>query len=255
MNFSRFHSLPAAELSTVFEHLPKVDDPEDVAAIAALFENRALVLIRSGSSTELRDESVALNRFVYSKAGRQMEPRHHELIAQLKTVADMLARAAERTDPTFVSAVLSSHKKYAQRVVEFLWRAGEPVARQELLKELDLEESHLSHMLRDLEDADVVTRLRSPGTKEVRIALAPVGRELVRRQYIPDWFRWAMDRIADAIKGLTPEAPARIEHQLAELRAPSRLIADHVNSLVSLASHRGTGARSEAREQASPAIR
>ncbi len=233
MNISRFHGVPASELGPVFEHLRSTTNAQERGAVASLFENRALGLIRNGSSTQLRDEGAALNRFLYSRMGREFEERDHALSERLKTIADLVARAGQRNDAAFVASVLSSHKKYAQPMIEFLWRAGEPVPRQTLLRELGIEESHLSHILRDLEDADVIARIRWPGTKEVRISLAPTGRDLVKQQLVPAWFLSAMKFIQDAVHGLKTTS-AEIAERLLQDHVPSRLVADHVEEVIKL---------------------
>lgn len=255
MNISRFHRVAAADLAPVFEQLRDTSDPDVLAGIGALFENRAIGLLRTGSSSQLRDEAAVLNRFLYGRAGRELEVRDRDLMQRLRTISDLVARASERTDPMFVAAVLSSHKKYAQPILEYLWRAGEAVPRQQLLNELGIEESHLSHVLRDLEDADVIARIKFPGTKEVRIALAPVGRDLVKHQLIPPWFLSAVKYITDAINGLKPERADTVDTALSELQAPSRLIADHVNEVVRLASNQLGRTRSEARSATGPRAR
>jgi FixJ family two-component response regulator len=71
-------------------------------------------------------------------------------------------------------------------VLEILAERGSAVPRSEIRKRLDLSESNLSHLLRDLHEADLITRHRETG-REIVLDLGPVGRDIVQRSVAPKW--------------------------------------------------------------------
>ena len=145
----------------------------------------------------------------------------------------MLSTAGQRTDTTFLNAVLASHSKYAQRICELLARAGsDGLPRRELLAKLSVTESHLSHILADLEEAHVVVRLRSLGTKEVRVTLDSAGRDLVSEQLEPLWFVAIAEVLGDVARGKPAPAPKKIASKLEQAHVPSQLVVARVHDLV-----------------------
>jgi DNA-binding MarR family transcriptional regulator len=234
LNVARFHTVPSTELDAVAEQAVSETDAEVAEALVSLFRNRALRLIRNGSSSELRDEAALLNRHLYSPAGREVNRRNPDRHASLRMVAEMIGEASRRTDSIFLSAVLQSHSRYARSIVEMVSRAGsEGLPRQRLLTELMIpSESYLSHILADLEEADVIVRLRRPHTKGVRVVLGQAGRDLLRETLLPEWFMAMMTILTEAVLYRVSPPPAKVAAALEKAAIPSRLLIDHVNELL-----------------------
>jgi hypothetical protein len=232
-NVSRFHYLPSEELDPIIESAMAETNDEGRDVWVALFRNRALNLIRKGSSLALRREAAVLNRNLFSPAGRQVQRDAAAYHARLATIADMLSTAGQRTDTAFLNAVLASHSKYAQRICELLARAGaNGLPRRELLAKLDVTESHLSHILADLEKAHVVVRLRSTGTKEVRVTLDSAGRDLVTEQLEPRWFVAIAEVLDDVARGNAPPPASKVASKLERANVPSQLVVARVHDLL-----------------------
>jgi len=235
LNVARYRSVPCSEMGPVVERALTVKEEEAVETWIALFRNRALVLVRNGSSSALREEAAMLNQGLYSLSGdiaRKQNPEYH---ARLRMIADLVGEAGQRTDTIFLSALLSSHKNYAKRIVEMLAQAGqEGLPRKEILAKLRIEESHLSHVLADLEAADVVIRMRRSGTKEVRVVLGPAGRELIDETFLPKWFRQFVDFFAEAIEHrVVPDHDALLSI-LEKAKISRSLAAEPVKKLLAL---------------------
>ncbi len=234
LSISRFHTVPPAEIGDVVKSAVAETDVDVLEAWTSLFRNRALRLIRCGSTSELREESVTLNRHLYSAAGRELLSRDPSSHARLQMIADMLGEAAQRSDTVFVSAVLSSHNKYARPSLEMLARAGtDGVPRQKILTDLRIpSESYLSHILADFEKADLVIKLRRSGTKGVRVAIGSAGRDFVNQQLLPQWFLSVVDIVSKAADNHVAPPPAEVASILESADSPSKLVADHVSGLL-----------------------
>ena len=233
-DIARFHDLDSHEMHPIVERALAEQDEAAREMWVALFRNRALKLIRKGSSIALGSEAAALNRHLNSSAGRAVREADPSYYARLATIADMLTVAGQRTDSVFLSAVLSSHGKYARSILEMLADAGdEGLPRRALLDRLKVSESHLSHILRDLEEADVVIRFRRPGLKEVRVALGHAGRDLISERLLPAWFTTAEQLILDATRGAVPDH-ATVAEALQRANVPSRLLVGRIKDLVSV---------------------
>jgi DNA-binding MarR family transcriptional regulator len=233
-NLSRFHYFETSEMHPIVEQALAEKGDRAREGWVALFRNRALQLIRKGSSLELAAEAALLNRHLYSPTGRTLQQEAAVFHARLATIADMLTQAGQRSDPAFLSAVLSSHQKYAQSILEALAGAGDDgLPRRDLLSLLQVEESHLSHILGALEKADVIVRLRRPGLKEVRVVLGHMGRNLVNEKILPRWYMKMEQFIVDAAQGGAPEA-GTVAEELEEAKVPSRLMATRINTLVTV---------------------
>jgi DNA-binding MarR family transcriptional regulator len=243
LNLSRFHTSPASELGPLLEAVASESDDGAVDAMLAVLRNRALRLIRSGSSSDLSAEAAVLNRYLFSRAGRALQSRDASRHTRIRMIAEMVGEAGQRTDSVFLSAVLSSHTKYARPIVEMLSRAGsEGLPRKQLLQKLNVEESHLSHILADLQDADVIVKYRRPGKKEVRVGLGPAGREIVGTTLLPEWFSCTLKIFRDAADGTQPR-DSQIVQTLEKSGVPSKMIADHVVQFASELARGATGNR------------
>lgn len=233
-NVSQFHYYDSSEMHSVVEQALAEKEDRARDTWIALFRNRALQLLRKGSSLSIAAEGAVLNRHLYSPAGRTIQKEDPVYFARIATIADMLTTAGQRTDSAFLGAVLSSHRKYAQAILEALAEAGEDgLRRRDLLEQLDVEESHLSHILGALQKADVIARHKLPGSKEVRVILGPAGRDLIDEKILPAWYTTMEQFVLDAAKGAMTETTA-VTRSLQEAKVPSRLMLTRISNLVAV---------------------
>jgi len=94
-------------------------------------------------------------------------------------------------------------------------------------RRLGLAESHLSHLLRDLEEASLVVRYRPQGGKEVVVVLGPAGKEIVAESILPPWIERLSEALESASRGdlIDPKELVRVLHVAG---APSLLAADRL---------------------------
>lgn len=207
------------------EHLSFASD------LRAILIYRALERLRSGTRAEMREEAIAVETFLASEAAAALSK---EEAGAWSAIAQVLIEAARRSDPEAVEMILRGHPLYGQRVLELLAANGDrPLPRTQLIEKLRISQSQLSHLLRDLEEADLIARTREGG-REVMVSLGPVGREHVERNLFPNWVNVAAGHIAAALEGTelrarpeieavirTAGAPALIAQQLALALSPS----------------------------------
>jgi DNA-binding MarR family transcriptional regulator len=242
-NLTALHDVSASDVGKQLDRLPLVTADEDLQhAVTSLLRNRALHLIRKGSRSDLNEESLMLNRFLYSRKGKALRQEMPEFCARQDAVADLIAEAARRSDTESVDAILRSHKTHGMRLLELLARhEPEPVQRSVIRAELGLSESHLSHVLADFEEADVVVRRRTEG-KEILVALGPAGREIVTSTLAPAWVEALIDVIAALVRGDVHEDwedfSLDIEQKLRRKGLPSTLIVDRLKPLFDAAATR-----------------
>ena len=72
-NLSRYHYFETSEMQPIVEQALAETGDRAREAWVALFRNRALQLIRKGSSLELAAEAALLNRHLYSPTGRTLQ--------------------------------------------------------------------------------------------------------------------------------------------------------------------------------------
>ena len=121
----------------------------------------------------------------------------------------------------------ASSSSLGRAVLELLAGEGQPVSRSEIKRRLGLAESHLSHLLRDLEATGMIVRRRAEKGREVLVALGPEGHRVVEASLLPRW----VDRLAGLIAG-TGKDPLRdlatVAGELVAAGAPSRAAADRL---------------------------
>lgn len=208
-------------------------DAKDERALNGLLRSRTLRLLRQGSREEISEEAVQLSRFLESESGKALGRVRAELYGGWCAFADLLIAAGHRRDAAAVDSILRSYGGNARRLLEFLAGRGAgretgddtPIAvpRSEVKKHLELSESHLSHLLRDLEESDLVFRYRVPKGREVMVELGPLGQRVVNTKVFPSWVTYLVDRIADPDENrLDTDA---IRRELVERGAPSEAVA------------------------------
>lgn len=213
------------EIRPLLDALAADPAPEPARRLRALLLDRALRLLRTGSRAEIDDEATALERFLASAEGRELLEGSAEVFGGLSALARLLAGAADRADPAAVDSILRNDEGRGQQVLELLARRGDPVPRKKIKAELGLSESHLSHVLRELEEADLIVRYRQGRGKEVLVKLGLVGREVVERAVLPSWIQLVIERLAEARAGV-PIDREKVAAELHEHGAPSRLAAE-----------------------------
>jgi DNA-binding MarR family transcriptional regulator len=197
-----------------------LEDPSALDAAGELLEDRVIHLLREGSLEEIGEEVTSLLRFLEGGPGAAWAKTAPERHGAWTTLGRLLAEAAEKRDEGAIQTVLRSHKGKGRQVLEILARRGQPTPRGEILRELGIEESHLSHLLYDLEQADLIRRSREG--REVMVALDWAGRDVVEGEIDPPWATYVVERIRELRHGNRDFGTAEeIERDLAARRIPS----------------------------------
>lgn len=222
---------PFESIAGYLDVLAEKGDPQDERALTGLLQSRTLRLLRQGSREEINEEALHLSRFLESENGKALGRDRAELYGGWCALADLLIAAGRRRDEAAVDSILQSYGGNARRLLEFLAGRGagrenddEPpvaVQRSEVKKHLELSESHLSHLLRDLEEADLVFRYRVPKGREVMLELGPLGRRVVNTKVFPGWVTYLVHLISE----LDEPDPGTIQRELVERGAPSEAVA------------------------------
>jgi DNA-binding MarR family transcriptional regulator len=226
LDLSGFVDTPMAEVVPFVEEVLR-KDPSRLAVdrLSSLFFDRTLQLLREGSRTQIMEECAELDRFLVSPTAESLKAKHPDLFGAWTALSDLLGEAGRRSDRAAVDSILASLKGYGRTILEMLAERGAPVPRSEILKRLDVSESHLSHILRDMDEADLIIRYRDQG-KQIVIDLGPVGREVVERSVLPAWIGIVIEHLRQCAEGVAPPADAdAFEAELVSAGAPSRVAA------------------------------
>ena len=228
LDFTVLKGAPPAALREALERAGDALTPESLDAITGLLLDRCLDLLRRGSRQDILEESLVVNRFLAGSAGRALKQGQPEIFGNWAAVGDLLSEAARRTDAAAVDSILLSSKGRGRSILELLAGAGRSVARSQIKHRLGLAESQLSHLLRDLEEADLILRYRPEGSREVLVELGPAGRQLARRSLLPEWVeQTVMILTAIAEQGTVMNAGDLSEELMA--RGASALVADKLS--------------------------
>jgi DNA-binding MarR family transcriptional regulator len=223
------------ELRPVLEQTrPAASDRPMAEAVGGLILHRTLKLLRDSSRDDILTEGIALDGFLTSPAGDQFRTTHPDLYFAWQGVSALLGEAARRSDRAAIESILRSHDGHGRAVLELLAERAEPVRRADVRERLQLSESHMSHVLRDLEEADLIER--RPSGREVALALGPVGREVVARHVLPEWVRHLVDVLQRArhAQADLPQAEA-LADELSRKGAPSRLVSRQLAEAIAAA--------------------
>lgn len=181
LELSGLDGAPFEELRPHLESLAA--SPEHQAleqVLTALLLDRCLRQLRRGARSEIAEECLQLSRFLESPAGEALRVARPELHGSWGAFADLLAEAAGRSAPDAVDSILRNHKGRGQQVLEILAEQETPLRRSVLRERLGgFSESQLSHLLRDLEECELIVRYRPEGSKEVLVELGALGRERI----------------------------------------------------------------------------
>ena len=226
MDLTGLIGAPMSRLAPVLEEGIREQRPaEALGRMGALLVERTLHLLRRASRAEILEECLELGKLLIGPAGTALREAHPEIYGAWFGLSRLLAEAARRSDRAAVDSILRSYKGQAQSVLEALAERGGPMPRSEVRARLGVSESYLSHILRDLDEADLIVRRREEG-RDIVLDLGPVGREVVQQSVLPPWLdhvAGVLDRLRSG-EGEAPEAD-RLEAELMDRGAPSRLAA------------------------------
>lgn len=148
----------------------------------ALLTDHAITAVREASTDDLAVDADHLTRFVTSRALDELRQADPEMVGWWFGLSRVLGLAERRVNRSAVEAILRSHDGKAQvvfaQVAAHVMATGEALARKVI--DVAASESHRSHILRELEDADLVTRFKDG--RETFVTLGGVGRDVARSQ-------------------------------------------------------------------------
>jgi DNA-binding MarR family transcriptional regulator len=231
LDLSGYRDAPPEEVATLLEKAADTAEERAFPVLTALLMNRLLRLLRQGSRQEILAEAMMLNRFLAVEAGSRLRQHRPETYGAWTALGELLSGAARSTSRAAVPALLRSTQGHGLAILELLAAEGRALPRAEVRRRLDLGEAHLSHLLRDLEEADLIVRYRPKGSKEVFMELGPAGREVVAQSILPPWLERFADVLLKTTSGSAPAAEV-LSRELVEAGAPSRLAADWLAGIV-----------------------
>lgn len=230
---SDLDTFPIADVGSHVEAAAREGSLEALENLTSSLIDRALRALRSGSQQDLLEEAMAVSHGLSGEAGDALRERHPEIHGAWTALDDLLAEAGQRNDRAAVPGILKSTGKHGKKVLEILAREGKPVARAQLLTELGIGESHLSHLLHHLEDADLVLRFRSG--KAVQVVLGRVGKEFTESSVFPKWVQHLCE-LLDKLRNQEPVGRQEAVDELQRLGVPSELAAERLARPIGLLS-------------------
>lgn len=224
------HRAPSTEMGELVERAAKEADERILTLVTALLVDRALNLAREGSRRELLEEALAVAGGISGECGEALWHRDRKTFGAWTAVNHLLAEAGRRSDPAAVKSILLSGR--GRDILELLAREKHrPVPRAEIRQRLILGEAQLSHLLRDLEEADLILRYRESGSREVLVELGRVGRQYVSESILPDWIARLARAADDSARGVVLNA-ADLTRDLVKAGAPSEAAAEQLAAIV-----------------------
>ena len=230
---------PFKEIRPLLNALATEPDDRSATRLRGVLLDRVLYFLRRASRDEIEDEALALHTFLDTSPGSGLAKALPEAFGGFRAIGRLLTLASRRSDRAAVDSILRSHKGRPRPLLEILAEYGGPMARQELKERLDQQietsESHLSHLLRELEEAELVERFRPESGRQVMVELGRIGREVVNTELLPAWVDWLADcleelRITNDLSAPKSELEATLQkHQLSTPAA--RKLADALASL------------------------
>lgn len=232
MNLPDRHLQPS-DISELYEDPPRdlipwIDraiaegSPSVRSALRGLFVNRSLRVLRGAPRQDLLEEAVLVSAAVSGDAGGLLHAQDAETFGAFFFLQALLGEAGRRSDRAAVAGILRGTRGPA--ILELVAAEGRPVQRSEIRRRLGLGEAQLSHLLRDLEEAELIRRFRPEKGKEILVELGPVGREVVRSEVLPLWVEVVIQALSEIRHGHAVD-PANWTPRLMEAGAPSELAA------------------------------
>lgn len=226
-SFTDLDDAPPTQIAPLIERAAQEGDAKTLKSLTALLLDRALRILREGSRQEILDEALAVSRGISGTVGSTLRERQPETFGAWAALNALLTEAARRSDRAAVPSLLRGTQGHGLAILELLAAENRAVPRAEIRRRLDLGEAHLSHLLRDLEEADLIIRYRPEGGKEVQVELGPVGREVVSQSVLPPWLERLEDVLSQVVGGFPLEFKT-LAQELQQAGAPSRLAAERL---------------------------
>jgi DNA-binding MarR family transcriptional regulator len=230
-DLSGLRDAPLAEVAPLLERAAAEQELEHLEAVTALLLDRAFQVLRQGSRQDVLEEAKSLNRVLAGAGGESLKSNLPLVYGGWSALGELLSEAARRSDRAAVESILLATRGHGQLLLELLAREGRPLPRTEVRSRLGLGESHLSHLLRDLEEADLIARYRPEGSREVLLELGPAGRQVSDRSILPEWVRKLADLLGEIAEGRSISSE-EIARKLRTAGAPSQLAAERLAGAV-----------------------
>jgi DNA-binding transcriptional ArsR family regulator len=149
--------------------------PPRAVQLADLIVAEVVRLIRLGTRTELTESAAAVSRAMIDASATRLTENYPEASRLFSAAAVALAAAVAPSSNGGEAAVLRSWNGKALQAVRLVAQSNDQsVARSELREALDItDESHLSHLLADLEAAGLIER--SKQGRHVIVHLGPTA--------------------------------------------------------------------------------
>jgi DNA-binding MarR family transcriptional regulator len=179
MDLSGFRDVPAGEVAPLLERAAEAFEKEAIPVLTALLRNRILRLLRQGSRQEILDEAMMLNRFLAMETGARLHKREAEAYGRWSALGELLSTASRSTSRAAIPSILLGTQGHGMAILQLLAAEGGRLPRAEIRRRRGLPEAHLSHLLRDLEEADLIVRYRPERSKEVFVELGPAAQDVV----------------------------------------------------------------------------
>ena len=222
-DLSELDEEPAQELGALFERALAEGDDRVRRTLRGLLIDRALRALRQGTRDDLQEESLLVSQTVSEETGEQLRERDPETFGAFSYLHSLLSEAGRRSDRAAVTGILRGTRGPA--ILELVASEGRPVRRSEILRRLGLDEAQLSHLLRDLEEAELIRRYRQG--QNIWVELGPVGREVVETEILPAWTQRLLTEI-DSVRRGRPTPPETFSGELEAAGAPSRTLASRL---------------------------
>jgi DNA-binding HxlR family transcriptional regulator len=251
LNPSLFLDAPLGLLAQFLEeHQPK--GAVDLRRVTALLIDRLVFLLRAAPRSQIVEESADLSRMFGSGYFEGVKDEQPAAAGAWEALADVLSEAGRRTDHAAIDSILASSNGLPRTIIDELAQRSGRIRRAELRGVLNVTESYLSHILREMERAGLIVRIRSDEKKEVTIELGPIGREVVDQQLLPRWIEYLVELLKQNGQGIDPMA---IEEELAARGAPSRIagqkLAEALSGTISLVAARNAQVMQRTEEERS----
>jgi DNA-binding MarR family transcriptional regulator len=194
-DFTNLHSATLNEIVHNLQDELQTVSENRLEKYTAVLLHRSLFLLRSGSRDQLLTESLALDELLSSDDSKRVKQDSPQTFGEWLGLSKLLTEAARRTDEAAASSIVLSHREHAKKVLMALCEREQPWARAELRGRVGISESHFSHLLADLEEAELIRRYRAQEGKETLVELGLNGEKLFKSQYRPKWTRILCDAI------------------------------------------------------------
>lgn len=179
LDLSGHRDVPAGEVAPLLARAADASEEEAIPVLTALLRNRVLRLLRQGSRQEILDEAMMINRFLAVEDGARLRQSQPEAYGRWSALGELLSAASRSTGRAAIPSLLLGTQGHGMSLLRLLTAEGGPLPRAEIRRRLGLGEAHLSHLLRDLEEADLIVRYRPERSKEVFVEIGTAAREVL----------------------------------------------------------------------------